>query len=87
MIRLFLAAALWFALMGCAALEEAYYVDREFGIAAQNTWDRQVSHPDLRHAGNLPRGLDPRTAEGTLQSLRPGNQAAPTPSPGLLILQ
>lgn len=86
MIRLFLAASLWLALTGCAALEEAYYVDREFGTAAQNTWDRQVAHPDLRHAGNLPRGLDPRTAAETLQFLRPGNQVAP-PVPDILILQ
>lgn len=87
MIRLFLAASLWLVLTGCAALEEAYYVDREFGTASQNTWDRQVAHPDLRHAGNLPRGLDPRTAEGTLQYLRPGSQLAPRPAPGLLIPQ
>lgn len=86
MIRLFLAASLYLALTGCAALEEAYYVDREFGTAAQNTWDRQVAHPDLRHAGNLPRGLDPRTAEATLQFLRPGNQVAP-PAPDILIRQ
>ena len=87
MIRLFLAASLWFAVTGCAALEEAYYVDREFGTASQNTWDRQVAHPDLRHAGNLPRGLDPRTAEETLQYQRPGSQLAPRPAPGFLIPQ
>lgn len=86
MIRLILVASLWLALTGCAALEEAYYVDREFGTAAQNTWDRQIAHPDLRHAGSLPRGLDPRTAEETLQFLRPGKQVAP-PAPGILILQ
>ncbi len=87
MTRLFLAASLWLALTGCAALEEAYYVDREFGTAAQNTWDLQVAHPDLRHAGNLPRGLDARTAEETLQYLRPRHQAAPSPWPGILIQQ
>lgn len=86
MIRLLLAAFLGLVLTGCAALEEAYYVDREFGTAAQNTWDRQVAHPDLRHAGNLPRGLDARTAEETLRFLRPVDQPAP-PTPGILIPQ
>lgn len=87
MIRLVLALSLWLSLSGCAALEEAYYIDREFGTAAQNTWDRQIAHPDLRHAGNLPRGLDPRTAEDTLDTLRPGSQVAPPQVPGILILQ
>jgi hypothetical protein len=87
MIRLLPSLLLLLALSGCAALEEAYYVDREFGTAAQSTWDRQVAHPDLRHAGNLPRSLDPRTAEETLRYLRPTDLSRTNPDPGLLILQ
>lgn len=75
------------ALTACAALEEAYYIDREFGTAAQSAWDRQIAHPDLRHAGNLPRGMDAQTAEETLQLLRRGSQPPPPASPGILILQ
>lgn len=87
MIRWFLPGLLFLTLTACAALEEAYYIDREYGTAAQSTWDRQIAHPDLRHAGNLPRGMDARTAEETLRVLRRGSQPAPPPSPGLLILQ
>jgi hypothetical protein len=33
-------------LAGCASMEEAYYVDREFGLAQQAAWDNQVAYPD-----------------------------------------
>lgn len=87
MIRWFLAGSLLLALTACAALEEAYYIDREYGTAAQNTWDSQIAHPDLRHAGNLPRGLDARTAEEAMQTLRRGTRQDPPPSSGFLIRQ
>lgn len=87
MIRWLLAGLFLLTLTACAALEEAYYIDREFGTAAQNTWDRQIAHPDLRHAGNLPRGMDARTAEDTLRFLRREPQPDPPLSPGILILQ
>jgi hypothetical protein len=44
---LLIAASLLLA--GCASLEEAYYVDHEFGQAAQQTWDMQVAYPDYRY--------------------------------------
>lgn len=87
MSRWLLAGFSLLVLTACAALEEAYYIDREYGTAAQNTWDGQIAHPDLRHAGNLPRGMDALTAEDTMQALRRGRQPAPPPSPGILILQ
>lgn len=37
-------------LLGCASMEEAYYLDREFGQRSQETWDMQVAYPDYRYA-------------------------------------
>ncbi len=60
---LLIAASLLFA--GCASLEEAYYVDHEFGQASQQTWDMQVAYPDYRYVydqnGNM---KNPETLEG-----------------------
>ncbi len=50
-------------LAGCATLEEAYYVDREFGQANQAAWDKMVAYPDYRHAGKTPEGTEGITAE------------------------
>ncbi len=64
---LLIAASLLLA--GCASLEEAYYVDHEFGQASQQTWDMQVAYPDYRYVydqdGKMknPEGLDGIAAE------------------------
>lgn len=88
MSRLLIAGCLLLVgLTGCATLEEAYYVDREYGKASQDTWDRQIAHPDLRYSGNLPRGVDGKSAEQALQHLRPSPPPAVAPTPGILILQ
>ncbi len=50
-------------LAGCASFEEAYYVDREFGLAQQTTWDSQVAYPDYRYAAKTPITIDGVTAE------------------------
>ena len=50
-------------LSGCASLEEAYYLDREFGQASQATWDRQIAYPDRCYANNVPEELNGITAE------------------------
>lgn len=50
-------------LAGCASLEEAYYVDREFGLAQQAAWDSQVAYPDYRYAAKTPETTDGVTAE------------------------
>jgi hypothetical protein len=53
-------------LVGCASFEEAYYVDREFGQRAQETWDMQVAYPDYRYAVDQTTGefRNPETLEG-----------------------
>jgi len=50
-------------LAGCASMEEAYYVDREFGQAQQLAWDRQVAYPDYRHVAKTPEVTEGITAE------------------------
>jgi hypothetical protein len=50
-------------LAGCASLEEAYYVDREYGLAQQAAWDNQVAYPDYRYAAKTPVTMDGITAE------------------------
>lgn len=50
-------------LAGCAAFQEAYYVDREFGQASQAAWDKQVVYPDYRYAAKTPEVTEGITAE------------------------
>jgi hypothetical protein len=50
-------------LAGCASLEEAYYVDREFGQAQQISWDLQVADTGYRHAAKTPEITEGITAE------------------------
>lgn len=55
-----------FLLVGCASMEEAYYVDREFGQSSQETWDMQVAYPDYRYAMDQNTGeiRNPENLEG-----------------------
>jgi hypothetical protein len=70
---LLIAASLLIA--GCASLEEAYYVDHEFGQRSQQTWDMQVAYPDYRYVydqdGNMknPETLDGIAAEEVMDVL------------------
>jgi len=50
-------------LAGCASMEEAYYVDREYGLAQQVTWDNHVAYPDYRHVAKTPQTTEGVTAE------------------------
>ena len=51
-------------LSGCAALEEARYVDREFGMANRAAMDRQIAFPDKKVvAGQPPEGVPGINAE------------------------
>ena len=50
-------------LAGCASLEEAYYIDREYGLAQQAAWDNQVAYPDYPYAAKTPEVTEGITAE------------------------
>jgi hypothetical protein len=66
MKTMFLLVASSILLVGCASMEEAYYVDREFGQQSQETWDMQVAYPDYRYATNQSTGeiKNPENLEG-----------------------
>jgi len=63
MKRLVLIAACMTLLGGCASFEEAYHLDREFGMASQAAWDKQVAYPDYRYASKVPETTEGITAE------------------------
>lgn len=50
-------------LAGCASMEEAYYVDREFGKAQLASWDKLVAYPDYRYATKTPESIEGISAE------------------------
>lgn len=50
-------------LSGCATTEEAYYVDREFGMASQAAMDKQVAYTDYRYAEKTPETTEGIVAE------------------------
>lgn len=54
-------------LAGCASLEEAYYVDREYGHASMASWDQQIAYPDYRFANKAPVGTEGITAENIME--------------------
>jgi len=45
---------------GCAV---APHLDREYGEAQSESWDRQVAHPDYRYAARDPEDLEGINAE------------------------
>lgn len=46
---------------GCSPFQEAYYLDREFGLASQTALDKQVAYTDYRYADKTP-----ETTEGII---------------------
>jgi hypothetical protein len=58
-----IAVSLSLLLAGCASMEEAYYIDREFGQAQMASWDNQVVYPDYRYVDRIPEGTAGITAE------------------------
>ena len=63
-----LLVTLGFLLVGCAAMEEAYYVDREFGAAHNDAFDRQIINKDYAHAGKSVEGLPALHAESIMET-------------------
>jgi hypothetical protein len=66
MKRLVFIVACMTLLGGCASFKEAYYLDREFGMASQAAWDKQVAYPDYRYAAKVPETTEGITAEGIM---------------------
>ncbi len=59
--------ALALLLTGCASLEEAYHLDREFGQASQASFNKMVTYPDHRYADQIPEGMEGIQAEGMMK--------------------
>jgi len=60
---LVLAMSLGLLLVGCTAMEEAYYADREFGVATNDAFDRQIINKDYAHAAKPVEGMPALYAE------------------------
>lgn len=54
---LFLAFLIAFFCAGCATLEETYYLDREFGKAQMESWNKMIAYPDDRYSDQKPDGM------------------------------
>ena len=54
-------------LSGCA--NDAYYVDREFGIAHMDAFDRQIVYKEYEHAHQSVDGIDGLHSEKTMEML------------------
>ena len=50
---------------GCA--QEAYYADREYGIASMDAYDQQIAHKDYVHADKGVNGMEGLHAEPTME--------------------
>ncbi|WP_305041472.1 hypothetical protein [Geoalkalibacter sp.] len=48
---------------GCAMKEEAYVLDREFGKAQMESWDKMIAYPHAPYAEAQPEGLEGIHAE------------------------
>ena len=59
--------ALALLLTGCASLEEAYHLDREFGRASQASFDKMITYPDHRYVDQIPEGMEGIHAEGMMK--------------------
>ena len=54
-----------FIFLGCA--NDAYYADREFGIASGDAFDRQIAHKDYIYANKPVEGMAGIHAEPTME--------------------
>ncbi|MDH3998745.1 MAG: membrane lipoprotein lipid attachment site-containing protein [Desulfuromonadales bacterium] len=55
-------------LTGCALPEQAYYTDREFGMASQDAFDQQVAYKDYRYAKEPVEGMAGLHSEPAMSS-------------------
>ena len=50
-------------LTGCASFQEAYYLDREYGVASKAAWEQQIAFPDAAPEQQALMGMEGITAE------------------------
>ncbi len=66
--------------LGCSMTEEAYYLDREYGKAQMESWDKMIAHPDYRYADRQPEGLEGVHAEPAMDVYHRSFSKEPTES-------
>ncbi len=54
------------ALAGCA--QDAFYADREYGMATSDAFDRQIVHKDYVHAGKTSDAMEGIHAEPIMET-------------------
>ena len=66
---------------GCASMremEEAYELDREFGRAQMESWDKMIAYPDSPYSDKIPEGLEGINAEPAMEVYQKSYSKAPT---------
>ncbi len=67
MKRIIIILSVLLMMSACAAFEETYYVDREFGLASQAAFDNQIANGENQVADDPPEGVvddPPKGLEG-----------------------
>ena len=78
---LFVVALLF--ITGCASMkemEEAYAIDREFGRAQMESWDKMIAYPDSPYSDKTPEGLAGINAEPAMGVYQNSYAKEPTKS-------
>jgi len=65
---------------GCASFEEAYILDREYGQAQMQSWDKLIAYPDGRYADQVPEGIEGINAESAMGVYHQSFAKPPTPT-------
>jgi len=78
MKKWFLILAALIACAGCSTLEEAYFLDREYGQAQMASWDKMIANPDARNAENEPTGMEGIHAEPAMRVYHKSFSKEPT---------
>lgn len=63
---------------GCAVMEEAYHLDREFGKAQLASWEQIVAYPQGLHADKIPQGQQGINAEAGMKVYHRSFSVEPT---------
>ena len=67
-------------LAGCAAFEETYYLDREYGQAQMASWNKMIANPESKYADKTPEGLEGINAEPAMAVYQRSFSKEPTPT-------
>jgi len=78
MKKWFLILAAVIACAGCSTMEEAYFLDREYGQAQMASWEKMIVNPHPQHAESLPEGMEGIHAEPAMRVYHKSFSKEPT---------